>query len=59
MSDKNSKEPLHKNFFVRVGVIAVIFLGLYFIMSPYQNCVRDGNRDSRSDLRYCFHLTDW
>ena len=40
MSDDNEKEPLHKNFFVRVGFVAVCFIVLYYVVSPYQNCVR-------------------
>jgi len=52
LSDK--KEPLHKNFFVRVGVILISILILYFMISPYQNCMYE-----RGNSHYCFKNTNW
>lgn len=48
------KEPIHKNFFVRVGVVFISILILYFIISPYQNCMREIDRHFR-----CIHTTNW
>ena len=41
MSDeKEEKEPFYKKFFVKVIFLNCIG-GFYFLMSPYQNCLRD------------------
>ncbi len=54
MSDQNENEPLQKNFFIRVGFIFVVIVALYFLMSPYQNCVRDNPK-----TRGCVQVTSW
>ena len=35
------KKPIHENFLFRIIVIALIILGLYYLISPYQNCFRN------------------
>jgi len=52
LSDK--KEPLHKNFLVRVGVVFISILILYFIISPYQNCMWE-----RDNSFFCTKNTNW
>jgi hypothetical protein len=51
---ENEKEPIHKNFFVRVGVVFISILILYFIISPYQNCMRGIDSE-----RVCINKTNW
>ena len=51
LSDK--KEPLHKNFFIRVIFVGLIVIVLYFVVSPYQNCIKELNH------RVCINNTNW
>lgn len=51
---ENGNEPIHKNFFVRVGVVFISILILYFIISPYQNCMREIDRHFS-----CIRTTNW
>ena len=47
MSDeKEEKEPFYKKFFVRIIFLNCIG-GFYFLMSPYQNCLRDYKEGSQ------------
>ena len=50
--EKEEKEPLHKNFFVRVVFVVICIIGLYFLISPYQNCLRD-YKEGSSKIRKC------
>ena len=43
-----------KRFYVRLGVAAIILIVLYFIFSPYQNCVRAGKTEA-----FCVMQTGW
>lgn len=43
-------DPFWQKFFVVVAVI----VGLYYLMSPYQNCMRE--RDSSN---FCMRHTTW
>ena len=52
------KKPIHENFLFRIIVIALIILGLYYLMSPYQNCFRDVG-GSKQDAGVCIQLTSW
>jgi hypothetical protein len=45
-----------KNFYKRVGVIAVLLIIGYYIFSPYQNCVRDMGVDESA---FCTLRTGW
>jgi len=42
------------DFWLKLTVIVAIVVGLYFIMSPYQNCMREVDR-----ARYCLMKTSW
>ncbi len=60
MSDeKEKKEPFHKNFFVRVIFVVICIIGLYFLMSPYQNCLRDVGGGYYSKIRHCTENSSW
>jgi len=55
--DKNTKEPnkeWHKNPLVLIIVIVVAIIAVYYVVSPYQNCIRDGHRSA-----WCTHSTAW
>ena len=54
MSDDNEKEPLQNNFFVRVGFLVMCLIVLYYMFSPYQNCMRQDYRTYR-----CISITSW
>ena len=52
------KKPIHENFLFRIIVIALIILGLYYLMSPYQNCFRNvGEYEQKAKL--CVQFTSW
>ena len=38
----------------KILIIVVIVIGLYYLMSPYQNCVR-----ANVDVGYCIYNTSW
>lgn len=48
------QDPIHKNFLVRVVVVFVLLVGLYYIISPYQNCMREFDNSRR-----CFSTTNF
>ena len=52
------KKPIHENFLFRIIVIALIILGLYYLMSPYQNCSRYVGEFARN-AGVCIQLTSW
>lgn len=43
-----------KNKLIIIGVIAALIMIGYYIMSPYQNCVRGGLASA-----YCAQHTNW
>ena len=43
-----------KRFYVRLGVVAVVVVILYYLFSPYQNCIRDGRAPG-----FCVINTSW
>ncbi len=53
-----------KKFFIKFGgiavIVAVLVIGIYYAMSPYQNCIRadDGVLTER-DIMYCINVTSW
>lgn len=58
---KNEIDVTIKNFLnntdvviLRILVIAIVCVGLYFLMSPYENCKRTG-----WSARYCLSKTSW
>ena len=53
------KKPIHENFLFRIIVIALIILGLYYLMSPYQNCFRNQSAQNGGTAKVCVHLTSW
>ena len=58
MSDeKEEKEPLNKKFFVRIIFLNCIG-GFYFLMSQYQNYLRD-YKEGSSKIRKCTETTNW
>jgi hypothetical protein len=42
------------NFYVKLLAVGVVVYGLYWLMSPYQNCMRAGSAQA-----YCWQHTDW
>ena len=57
--EKEEKEPLHKNFFVRVVFVVICIIGLYYLMSPYQNCMRDYGGNNASKWNFCNKNSSW
>jgi hypothetical protein len=47
-----------KDFLIKLGVVFVLLLVIYYITSPYQNCIRDEKVDYfTSD--FCYDVTNW
>jgi hypothetical protein len=42
-----------------IGIIFVAIVAAYFIMSPYQNCLRNSPYSSGAASNYCQSLTSW
>ena len=52
---EEKKEPkFYDTFIGRVVIIVVVVIGLYYLMSPYQKCVRMKNNPS-----WCLGKTNW
>ena len=49
-----------KNPIVVIIVAAEVIVGLYYLMSPYQNCLRMSGPDlNRDDRQVCIMRTSW
>ena len=49
-----------KNFLIKVSIIGILTIFLYFIMSPYQKCIRVwGDDPSINQSMMCFERTNW
>ena len=50
-----------KNFLIKLGTVSVVVVVLYFIFSPYQNCVRTSYGPERDEYhrQECIKRTDW
>ena len=48
-----------KKTFISMSLIVVVILVLYYIMSPYQNCVREFDRLGRTNTLWCSEKTRW
>ena len=48
------------NFWVKLGAVVVVILGLYYTTSPYQKCKKTTYNDGtyRSDFD-CLRVTNW
>ena len=46
---------------VKLVVVGVVVLAMYYAMSPYQNCLRaeEGQKDSETVKAYCTKNTVW
>jgi hypothetical protein len=44
---------------LKIILIFVLAVGFYFIVSPYQNCLRDIDSDSRNAVGRCVSETSW
>ena len=47
-----------KHLLAAVVVVAVVLVGLYYVISPYQNCVRNGS-GSTVHSNYCSVHSSW
>lgn len=45
-------------FWIRVAGIAAVLIALYFLMSPYQNCMR-AEAGEHMNMGRCLSLTSW
>jgi hypothetical protein len=52
--DENFKKTL-----ISLSLIVGVVLVLYYIMSPYQNCVREFDRLGRTNTLWCSANTRW
>ena len=43
-----------KRFYIRIAIVAVVIFVGYYVMSPYQNCLRDGKHGG-----FCTVNTGW
>ena len=48
-------ETFHFKFLFAAIVVMVLFIGLYYVVSPYQNCLRD----TFDDIGFCVKRTGW
>lgn len=58
---QKSQDPVsadQKNFLVKLVSVAVVLAVLYFVVSPYQNCLRDYSGVIFKD-RFCTEKTSW
>ena len=54
--DEEKRAPkFHETFVFKVGFVAVLLIGLYYLMSPYQVC----KRETSFSLRQCVAQTNW
>ena len=44
-----------KEFILKILIAAVAILILYYVMSPYQNCLREDHQNKK----YCTSHTSW
>jgi hypothetical protein len=52
--DENFKKKL-----ILIAVISGVILVLYYIMSPYQNCIREFKRTGSTHYVWCSAKTSW
>ena len=50
----NWNDPKH--LLAAVAVVAVVIVGLYYVISPYQNCMRGMKSNQHG---WCMHNTSW
>ncbi len=48
-----------RNYLILMVAVIVGVLALYYLMSPYQNCVRDIDADRASQFVLCVENTSW
>ena len=48
-----------RNYLILMVAVVVGVLALYYLMSPYQNCVRDIEADRASQFVRCMENTSW
>ena len=53
--NKNNLDKIIKSPIVLVIIIGIVITILYFIISPYQNCLRDTHMTERG----CINKTSW
>ena len=54
--DEEERAPkFHETFDFKGGFVAVLLVGLYYLMSPYQVC----KRETSFSLRQCVDKTNW
>ena len=42
-----------KHLLAAVAVVVVLIVGLYYLMSPYQNCMRNWTGDAHARAAWC------
>lgn len=50
------------SFLIKVVIVLVAIVGLYYLVSPYQNCVRDnavGDTERYQVSEWCQKNTSW
>ena len=52
--DKAAMEEKDKKNLIKIGIAIVIVLALYYVFSPYQNCMRAEDFSS-----WCTQATQW
>jgi len=52
----NWNDPKH--LLAAVAVVAVVLVGLYYLVSPYQNCTREMGSE-KHQRAWCINQTSW
>ena len=53
--ENNFNKEVYLRPLVLIGVVFIAIAALYFLVSPYQNCLRDSDRSSA----VCTRFTAW
>lgn len=51
-------EKKEKTIYIRLAIVVVVMVGLYYLFSPYQNCKRDLPK-SKAAIAHCTKNTSW
>ena len=56
---KSDKNNFYLKFLFGTVIVFITIVGLYFITSPYQNCLRDTTQGSSRTWFQCTEFSDW
>ena len=56
---KFDKNNFYLKFLFGAVIVFITIVGLYFITSPYQNCLRDSTKGGSRTWHQCTEFSDW